>query len=312
MNVMINNRVSDSSVDVVRSAPSAGASAHEKQAFLESAAACIREHGLVIIEDVFARPLVDSLLAHFKATYDTYMKPGQAKLFRNFQDDPLRAQIPVAPVGAMANPEVFANPTVMSLVHHFVGTDAVVGEMGAIISHPGSKPQYTHRDSEYLFGGLPAEIELPPHSLNIVVPLMDVPLDRGPTEFWPGSHRRADRDAVTAVPPQRVPLRAGTVFMLDARLLHRGGPNNSDVVRPAVYIDYQRPWYKERSGYKDKPQVRVTPAMLSPLACEHQRLFDWALYLNRSDSFDEFLLRWAGRFKTRVWEPVARRLKRAA
>lgn len=302
----------DAGPSVVRTAPSAHASDAERNAFLADASACVREHGLVIIEDVIPQHVVDGLLEHFKSTYDTYMRPGQAKLFRNFQDDPKRAQIPVAPIGAMANPLVFANPTVMSLVHHFIGPKVIIGEMGAVISHPGSKPQYIHRDSTFLFGGIPDELDLPSYSLNIIIPLMDVPFEVGPTEYWPGSHKRTDAAAITSVPPKRTPLKAGSVFMLDGRLLHRGGPNQSDVVRPTVYIDYQRPWYFERSGYKDKPQVRITPRMVARLAPEHRTLFDWALHLNRADSVDEFLMRWAGRFKNRVVEPLIRRVSRIA
>ncbi len=37
------------------------------------------------------------------------------------------------------------------------------------------------------------------------------------------------------------------------------------------------------------------PRMLDRMAPEHRRLFEWALHLNRSDSFDEFVIRWAGR-----------------
>lgn len=309
----IGNAVSlERDASVVRTAPPGDASESEKNAFLAEAAQSVSDNGLVILENVIPRPVIDGLLEHFKVTYDTYMHPGQAKLFRNHQPDPKRAQIPVAPVGPMANPTVFANPFVMSLIHRFIGPKVIIGEMGAIISHPGSKPQYEHRDSTFLYGGIPDEINLPPHSLNIIIPLMDVPFERGPTEYWRGSHRRPDSPAVKMNPPQRMPLKAGTVFMLDGRLLHRGGANNSDVVRPAVYIDYQRPWYLERSGYDDKPQVRVTERMIAQLAPEHRKLFDWALHLNRADSVDEFLTRWAARFRNRVVEPLMRRVGKGA
>ena len=293
--------------NVVRVAPTLDAEERAKSAFLADAAACIEQNGLVILENVIPKPVIDGLLDYFKKTYDAYMREGQRRLYKNHQDDPLRAQIPVAPAGAVVNPIVVANPYVMALVKRFIGEQAIIGEMGAIVSHPGSKPQYAHRDSTYLFGGLPSEIDLPPHSLNIIVPLMDVPLERGPTEFWPGSHKRPEITGATTVPPQRVPMRAGSLFMLDGRLLHRGGPNCSDVVRPAIYIDYQRPWYVERSGYTDKPQVRVTPAMLKRLPPEHQRLFAWALHLNRADTFDEFVTRWVSRLRAHVLEPLARR-----
>jgi ectoine hydroxylase-related dioxygenase (phytanoyl-CoA dioxygenase family) len=210
----------------------------------------------------------------------------------------------------IANPVVFANPAVMAQVHRFIGEQVIIGEIGGVISHPGSQPQYSHRDSPFLFGGRADELGLPPHSLTITIPLMDVPLELGPTEYWLGSHRCPDASAVLAVAPQRTPLRAGSLLLYDGRLVHRGGANRSNVVRPIVYITYQHPWYIERPGYSDKPQIRVTPAMVNKLAPEHRKLVEWALHLNRFDTFDEFLMRWAGRFKTRVVEPLARRAGR--
>jgi hypothetical protein len=52
--------------------------------------------------------------------------------------------------------------------------------------------------------------------------------------------------------------------------------------------------------------------MLKRMAPEHRRLFDWALHLNRFDTLDEFLRRWAFRLKAHVIEPLQRRRKRPA
>lgn len=290
------SEVLEKPIDVVRRAPP-GDGGTPNAAFLASAAACLRENGVCVLEDVIARPVIDAALAHFKSAFDIHMRPGQAKLLRNFQDDALRAQIPVAPEGPIADPAIIANPAVMALIREFLGEKAIVGEMGGVISHPGAKPQYTHRDSAFLFGGIPGETSLPWWSFNIIVPLVDAPLETGPTEYWPGSHKEVDGAAVTARPPQRTPMRAGSIFAYSALTLHRGGANVSDIVRPVIYINYQRPWYLERSGYEHKPQVRVTRAMLAAMAPEHRKLFDWALHLNRADSLDEFLMRWAVRFK---------------
>jgi ectoine hydroxylase-related dioxygenase (phytanoyl-CoA dioxygenase family) len=97
-----------------------------------------------------------------------------------------------------------------------------------------------------------------------------------------------------------MPMPAGSIFMYDARLLHRGGANVSTIVRPIIYITYQRPWYQERSGYVHKPQIRVTQAMLARMAPTERDLFAWALHLNRTDSLFEFLMLWVGRIKSRL------------
>jgi ectoine hydroxylase-related dioxygenase (phytanoyl-CoA dioxygenase family) len=271
-----------------------------RRRWLDETVACIRRHGMVVIRNAIPRPAVDAVLHDFKTRYDVYMATGQKKLIRRFQTDPLRAQIPVAIDGPLANPAFFAPPSILALVHEMMGEPLIIGEMGAIISHRGTGYQETHRDSEFLFRGLDVDLDLPPYSLNLLVPLLDVTLDMGPTEYWPGSHRIRDQAVATAQPPFRIPFEAGTVTLHDARMFHRGGPNVSGPVRPAVYINFQRNWYRESSGYVSKPQVRVTPPMVERLPEEYRSLFSWALHLNRTDGLHEFFWRVVGNTRRRV------------
>ena len=136
--------------------------------------------------------------------------------------------------------------------------------------------------------------------MTLLVPLLDVSLDMGPTEFWPGSHRNRNEASATAPAPTRMPLNAGSVVFIDARIFHRGGANVSGPVRPTAYFSFHRKWYQESYGYEQKPQVRVTPAMLERLPEAYQPLFAWALHLNRTDSFSEFVYRWTGRVRQRL------------
>ncbi|HEY8004154.1 MAG TPA: phytanoyl-CoA dioxygenase family protein [Phenylobacterium sp.] len=286
--------------DVVRDAMKPGLKPAARQAWVEDAAASFRRHGVIVIRDAIPLPAVDAVLADFKVRHDVHMAPGQKKLFRTFQSDPLRAQVPIAIDGPVANPEFFAPPSVLALAHKLMGDELVVGEMGVVISHPGAGAQETHRDSDFLFGGLDMEIDLPPFAMTMLVPLLDVTLGMGPTEFWPGSHRRRDEATVTRRPPDRLALSAGSLVLLDSRALHRGGANVTGPVRPTAYFSFHRKWYVENPGYENKPQVRVTPAMLARLPEAYRPLFSWALHLNRTDSVEEFIYRWAGRIRRRM------------
>jgi hypothetical protein len=78
------------------------------------------------------------------------------------------------------------------------------------------------------------------------------------------------------------------------------GAHISGPVRPVTYFAYHRTWYLETWGYEHKPQVRVTPAMLHRLPDAYRPLFSWALHLNRTDSFQEFVYRWIGRIRRRL------------
>jgi ectoine hydroxylase-related dioxygenase (phytanoyl-CoA dioxygenase family) len=286
--------------DVARDALKPGAKPAAQQAWLDDAAASFRRHGVIVIRDAIPLAAVKAVLEDFKVRHDVHMAPGQKKLFRTFQSDPLRAQVPIAIDGPVANPEFFAPPSVLALAHRLMGEDLVVGEMGVVISHPGAGAQETHRDSNFLFGGLDMEIDLPPFAMTMLVPLLDVTLGMGPTEFWPGSHRRRDEATVTRRPSDRLALSAGSLVLLDSRALHRGGANVTGPVRPTAYFSFHRKWYVENPGYENKPQVRVTPAMLARLPEPHRPMFSWALHLNRTDSLQEFVYRWTGRIRRRL------------
>jgi hypothetical protein len=286
--------------DVVRAPLKPGLAPRAQQTWLEDAAACVRRHGVIVIRDAIPPAAVTAVLEDFKVRHDVHMAPGQKKLFRSFQSDPLRAQVPIAIDGPVANPEFFAPPSVLALARKLMGEELIVGEMGVVISHGGAGAQEAHRDSAFLFGGLDMEIDLPPFAMTMLVPLLDVTLDMGPTEFWAGSHRLRDEAAVTASPPQRTALSAGSVVLIDSRILHRGGANVSGPVRPTAYFSFHRRWYQENPGYENKPQVRVTPAMLQRLPEPYRPLFSWALHLNRTDSFQEFVFRWTGRIRRRL------------
>ena len=84
---------------------------------------------------------------------------------------------------------------------------------------------------------------LPPHSLTVFVPLVDLTPANGPTEFQLGTHIRAN-----LVQPQRrdaAACPAGSLLMYDPRLMHRGGPNASEAERPLAYLTFSRVWYRD-------------------------------------------------------------------
>jgi len=286
--------------DVVRDAMRPDMTGSEQQAWVEDAASCVRRNGGIVLRDAIPKPVLDAVLEDFKVRHDVHMAPGQKKLYRRFQSDPLRAQVPIAIDGPAANPAFFAPPSVTALARELMGEDLIIGEMGVVISHAGAGPQEIHRDSHFLFGGMDMEMDLPPFAMTLLVPLLDVTEGMGPTEFWPGSHLDRDEAAATASPPQRAVVSAGSVTFIDSRVLHRGGANVTGPVRPTAYFSFHRPWYVEKYGYEEKPQVRVTPAMLERLPEAYRPLFSWALHLNRTDSVQEFVYRWTGRIRRRL------------
>lgn len=292
-------RVAADVADVVREWKS-DLTAPDRQAWLEDAAACLRANGVLVIRNAIPPAAAAAVHKYCRSHHDVHMAPGQKRLFRRFQTDPLRAQVPIAIDGPVADPEFFAPPAVLGLARTLMGDDIIVGELGMMVTHAGAAPQQIHRDSTFLFENSEEAINLPPFSLTVLAPLQDTTLEMGPTEFWLGSHRVRDEAAVTGTAPQRTALEAGSVLILDSRVVHRGGAHVAGPVRAFGYLCYGRSWYLATSGYAHKPQVRVTPLMLHRLPVAYRPLFAWALHLNRTDSFQEFVYRWIGRLRRRL------------
>jgi len=283
--------------DLSRDAMAADLSAAERQAWIEDALACIRLHGAVVVRNAIPPAVIAAVNEEFRVRHDVHMAPGQKKLFRRFQSDPLRAQVPTAVAGPVANPDFFAPPSVVALARELVGDDFVIGDMGVVISHGGATRQEAHRDSSPLFDGLEMDLDLPIFCLMVLVPLIDVSVDMGPTEYWPGSHRIRDTGLAMSVPPIQVPVEAGTVCLHDSRLVHRGGNNVAGPVRPLLYFGFHRSWHFDDDGFAYKPQIRITEAMLERLPEEHRQRFRWALHLNRVENVSEFVGLWVRRIR---------------
>ena len=105
--------------------------------------------------------------------------------------------------------------------------------------------------------------DLPPaHALTVFIPLCDVTLTNGPTQFILGSHRTGEsrgQDDVGATDEARAARattfhpRAGSAIAFDYRLWHRGLLNAGLVDRPVLYFIVGRPIWKD--GCKGLPRL---------------------------------------------------------
>jgi ectoine hydroxylase-related dioxygenase (phytanoyl-CoA dioxygenase family) len=105
-------------------------------------------------------------------------------------------------------------------------------------------PQDWHRDGQALGRGH----QLPPHVVNVFIPLVDIDVPIGPTEFWPGTHKEAAYTAIqelqktrrTPAPQEgdktvQLLAPAGSAVIFDYRTIHRGGANMTDKNRRVLY-----------------------------------------------------------------------------
>lgn len=121
---------------------------------------------------------------------------------------------------------LYANPLVLPVLQQLLGPDLVLGSFASVTSLPGAKEQHLHRDNPLLFGPALNRF-LPPHAINLFIPLREFNKTNGTTRLMPGSHLKPDEEGKLspALDPV-VPLGCG--LLVDYRLFHQGTANRSD------------------------------------------------------------------------------------
>lgn len=133
-----------------------------------------------------------------------------------------------------------------------------------VVALPNASQQGWHADG----GHVSVEEHLPCHCLNVFIPLTDIPLELGPTEFRPGTqyHTRnlapmmllAKARKVLRPPTTPVPM-LGDVIIFDYRILHRGRANVSPRPRAILVLTVSKPWFKDVLNFPARSIVPVGP-----------------------------------------------------
>lgn len=126
---------------------------------------------------------------------------------------------------------VQGGPVVEQLVEEALGPGWICTSLIAAISLRGGVPQALHQDQ-----GIAPDS---PHPLtvNLLTPLTDVDESNGGTLLIPGSHRvladavRTGQPVGTLPPAINLDAEAGTIVIIDGRLLHSTGINHTDTPR---------------------------------------------------------------------------------
>jgi len=137
-------------------------------------------------------------------------------------------------------------------VQRILGKDCVKIQHACILSLPDSARQQWHSDGNHVDD----MFYLPPHCVNVFIPLVDLIAENGPTEFVPTT--QLDWGSTTR--PLILTGKAGQCIIFDHRIKHRGLANRTSTARPLVYITYAKPWYadlnnSELAGYGKLPPL---------------------------------------------------------
>mmetsp|Transcript_1085 Transcript_1085/g.2984 ORF Transcript_1085/g.2984 Transcript_1085/m.2984 type:complete len:876 (-) Transcript_1085:93-2720(-) len=121
----------------------------------------------------------------------------------------------------------------MPVVRSILGKDVVLIHKGIFLAFPGAETQAYHQDGVHLT----SQTQRDAHAINVFVPLVDLTMKHGPTEFCLGTHilNKEEYDANFVETPV---VSAGTPIIFDYRLGHNGLANKSGSCRPVLYCTY--------------------------------------------------------------------------
>jgi hypothetical protein len=231
-----------------------------------------QQHGCVILRGAVSNAAIDGLYRDFMANEVHSDLDGMRARAASpppngcLEVGDSRFEITVPMVGPFADPGVFANPILGSVLHPLLGQGFRLSSFTAVVSYPGALLQHIHRDHPQLFDHTELGPTLPAYAVNVAVPLIDVDAITGPTGVWPGSHRWSpaqpapDPASVTVVPFLR-----GDCVLLDYRTLHSGMPNQSTQIRPIVYMVYARHWFFDEINHRERVPLDMSPATYATL-----------------------------------------------
>jgi ectoine hydroxylase-related dioxygenase (phytanoyl-CoA dioxygenase family) len=182
-----------------------------------------------------------------------------------------------------AHEDLIMDQDVMNILlkRNILGHRMVLHSLGAALAEPGAEAQTWHNDDDYLFSDLfgisgIGGHDLPSYAVTMMLPLLNMTSEHGPTEFCIGSSYLFPLDGNSDFIPlkdeslrpvlksfmlgsrinlcpwkRRIPqLRFGDVLLFDYQILHRGGANNSPDLRSIMYMTFAREWYKDKNFRK--------------------------------------------------------------
>jgi ectoine hydroxylase-related dioxygenase (phytanoyl-CoA dioxygenase family) len=172
-------------------------------------------------------------------------------------------------VEPFADPDVFANPTVLGVLDRVLAQEYVLVQLGADVAEPGAEYQEVHRDYRPLFDDT---VVTPLYALAVNFPLVEVTAENGPFEMARGTHTLPRDEGLARVESGELPLerflaQPGDVTIRTPLALHRGTPNVANEPRPMIVLGYAMHWL-----HTPKVELNVPRALYESWPDETRRL----------------------------------------
>jgi ectoine hydroxylase-related dioxygenase (phytanoyl-CoA dioxygenase family) len=244
-------------------------------------AQCISEledTGFVILENGIDRRIVSEVAREYSTLVDRLSSVDGHDRHQRSHSGEKHYQIQPEIRGVFADVNLFANPLVLACIRAVLGSDTRLAYYNSNYCEPGSSFQEIHRDTRLLFDS-EMDLPTPPFLMVVNILLCDFTSVNGSTEVWPGSHLLCDKlheeyphdfdSRANVLHSKRVNAEAGSIIIRDARLWHRGTPNESATVRAMLSLVYKRRWHALRLDHS----LAVAPEIFDTWPADVRALF---------------------------------------
>lgn len=245
----------------------------------EQVGAALDEHGAVVVDDLVPPALLDRLRVDLVPALEA-TAPGAQSADPEWVEFHGRRTVRFGGLAARSDAfvEVLVHPLLVAVAERALLPacgSIQCADTQAMAIGPGEVAQYLHRDQSTWgwFNRLgPAGPEV---SISAMVAVTDFRDENGATRIVPGSHRRADDEALfdqaATVPAE---MDAGSVLLFSGRVVHGGGANRTDGWRVGVHVLYALGWLRPEEAHPfvvDDDRARALPA-------DARRLLGFAQY----------------------------------
>jgi len=236
-----------------------------------------RQHGALFLENAVDPSFVQKLAKAFAEKYQSLSQKELKK--RDAMVGDRRYMVTVDIKKPFNDPQLYANPRWMPILENLLSPHLRIVSYGVVVAFPGADDQSIHLDHPPLFES--ANDDLPPWAVTLVVPLVEINRQIGPTAIWTGSHADPNRiehlkslmESPDYSDAQLPNTKLGDAYMMDYRVIHGGLANDSDQPRPILYLVYGRPWFRDGFNFSSQPAVQISKKQRKKVPQRWQGLF---------------------------------------
>jgi ectoine hydroxylase-related dioxygenase (phytanoyl-CoA dioxygenase family) len=213
---------------------------------LDTALTDLRESGASVLTGVLDASLLSEARTALYRAAESDVSRGWQRAYGYGKDDHINQRIWNLPSRDPVFCDLAEHPVAMHLVKEMLGWPALLSSMSANITGKGGESMMLHADQGYM----PQPWERP-HGVNIAWCIDEFTVENGATCIIPGSHMWNVPGGGAELADKLVPVEApaGSIIVLDGRMLHTNGPNTNGQRRAGIFSWYTLPIYLPQENW---------------------------------------------------------------